>query len=178
MPAPAVWLVSAVLVLATVLIPSEPEAQIADGDVVRVTGELSFTTEGSGGVGVFGNHALQWRDTAIRAELSTNEARLTGDLLLHWNCDVFLPDYVQETSGAIATGSVVLRNSGGAWEGVWRGFTYPDLAGGQHHILLTGSGPYSGHSALLYLTVDRGELVVDGLVFPGDMPPIPALPAE
>jgi hypothetical protein len=110
--------------------------------------------------------------------LTTNDARLTGDLRLRWRCDVFLPDYVKETSGAIATGSAFIQKLDGARESVWHGLMYPGLAGGQHHIVLTGSGGYAGYSASLYVAVDHGDLVVDGLLFPGDMPPIPGRPAE
>jgi hypothetical protein len=174
------WLASAVLVLATVInLSSDDEGIVAPGplpDVTRVSGAVTFTTRATGGVGEFGEHALQWREDVVRGQLRTNDRRLTGDLLLTWNCDVFLPDYQKETSGAIATGSVVVQNGIGTWEGHWRGITYPNLAGGQHHIVLIGAGPYEGHSALLYLTVVDGELVVDGLVFPGDLPPLPEPP--
>lgn len=178
MPALSALVAGAVLVLATVLVPTEVGRTdaAASGDVTRVTGAVTFPIEGSGGAGTFDDHALQWRGVDVCALLSTNDARLTGDVLLNWNSDVFLPDYIRETSGAIATAAVVVRNDGGSWEGVWRGLTYPDRAGGQHHILLTGSGPYEGHAALLYLTVVEAELLVDGLVFPGEAPPVPEPP--
>ena len=171
-------LAGVILALATTVVPRVPERTdpvATDGDVGRLTGELTFPVTGTG-TGEFGKHALQWRGAGIRADLQTNDARLSGDLLLNWNCDVFLPDYVNETSGAITTGAVVVLNDGGSWEGVWRGLTYPDNAGGQHHTRLTGVGPFEEYAALLYLTVVRGDLVVDGLVFPGEMPPVPESP--
>lgn len=176
MPALSLWLASTVLALATVFIPQEPEGKEAQDtldDVVHVAGKLTFTSKASGGLGAFGDHALEWRGDVVSAELRTNDPRLNGDLLLTWNCDVFLPNYVKETSGAIATGSASIHLDDGAWEGVWHGLTYPQLAGGHHHIMLTGVGEYVGYSALLYLVVDQGELLVEGLLFPGDMPPVP-----
>ena len=173
------WLAGAVLVFATVIHPPGPdgvEAPISNAEVIRVTGTVMFPAKGSGGVGVFGDNALEWRESAVRAEIQTNHDGLTGELFLSWNCDVFLPDYQKETSGAVGTGWVVVQNGGGAWAGTWHGLTYPNLAGGQHHVILTGTGPYEGYSALLYMTVVRGEMVVDGLTFPGAMPPIPKPP--
>jgi hypothetical protein len=173
------WLAGAALVFATVInLPGLDgvDAPTPNAEVTRVTGTVTFTADGSGGVGVFGDDALEWRESAARGEIRTNHEGLTGELFLNWNCDVFLPDYQKETSGAVATGSVVVQNGGGAWVGAWHGLTYPNLAGGQHHVVLKGAGPYEGYSALLYMTVVRGEMVVDGLTFPGDMPPIPEPP--
>ena len=178
MPVLSALMAGAVLVLAIVLHPTEVDQTdpATSSAVTRVTGAITFPVAGSGGVGTFDEHALQWRDVGVCARLSTTDVRLSGDLLLNWNSDVFLPDYMRETSGAIATAAVVIQNDGGSWQGVWRGLTYPGLDGGQHHILLTGAGPYEGHAALLYLTVIDGVLTVDGLLFPGEVPPVPQLP--
>jgi hypothetical protein len=180
-----VW-ISSLLGLIILVLPTVLEAD----DVARppqpprsaawhVTGALDFPEGGAGGgAGVFGDHALQWREVDVEARLSTSDPRLSGALHLTWNCDVFRPDWVHETSGAVVTGAVILRNGGGSWEGVWRGLTYPGRAGYDHHILLSGVGRYGDLSALLYVTDAKGDhdLVVEGLAFPGEMPPRPELP--
>lgn len=144
-------------------------------DVVHVTGRLTFPEAGCGGGGTFGDYALEWRDLEVDGRLAADDRRLRGTLRLTWNCDVFKPDYVRETSGAVAAARAVLVNEEGWWRGTWRGLTFPKRAGLHHHLLLEGKGSYAGLSALLYLVeaTDGRGLVVEGLIFPGELPPIP-----
>jgi hypothetical protein len=171
---------SVILVLATLLHPTDvdrPVPRPSDDSVAHVTGVLAFSAGGTGGVGTLGEYALQWRDVTVDARLTTNDPRLSGELTLTWNCDVFRPDWVHEGSGAVATGAVVLHGERGSWEGVWHGLMYPEHGGDNHHILLSGVGRHQGRSALLYLTHadDAGHLLVEGVVFPGEPPPCPVL---
>lgn len=169
-----------ILVLPTVLQADDVDrpSQPPPSTVSHVTGALDFPGGGSGGAGVFGDHALQWREVNVEAWLVTNDPRLSGALHLTWNCDVFRPDWVHETSGAVVTGAVILRTERGSWKGVWRGLTYPGRAGYDHHVLLTGAGRFGGLSALLYVTdgPESHDLAVEGLAFPGEMPPRPEMP--
>jgi hypothetical protein len=112
-----------------------------------------------------------------RMEMS--DMRLSGDVTFIQYAE---GDAIFETalppSLALFWGTMLIENAGGTWEGTH--FSADHHARADAHgplvMQLTGSGNYEGLSAILYQTVisDPGETIeysVDGMIFPGDLPP-------
>jgi hypothetical protein len=110
---------------------------------------------------------------------TSSDPRLTGDVSRPWNEDTYQTD-----AGPISVGmdASFLRNEGGDWA---CSFAYlvegsspyqEDLSGSRTHTCV-GSGGYEGLTAVLVSKPAEGfsdEFV--GLIFPGDLPPLPEAP--
>jgi hypothetical protein len=110
---------------------------------------------------------------------TSSDPRLSGDVSRPWNEDVYPTD-----EGAIAVGidAPYLRNEGGGWACMY-GFiakgASPDsepLTG--NTFTCTGNGGYEGLSAVLVSTLAPDSFAEEfvGLIFSGDLPPVPEPP--
>lgn len=86
------------------------------------------------------------------------------------------------TGGAVRTGTGRLSNAGGSWLADFQGFTKPDADALSSTYYLTrfeGEGDYEGLSAVtLWLPSGTGRWDIEGVLFPGEMPPMPEVPAR
>ena len=126
---------------------------------------------------------LEVRDGAFAGDrLEMDDPRLTGTITGAFNVDVHkASDFVDIVAQTFA---LRIENEAGSWSGqgttvVHDGATVPeDEALRLDTLLLTGADAYEGLSA--YLVVDGTEdpPTVEGVIFAGEMPPFPELPAE
>jgi hypothetical protein len=161
------------IVVATTLAATDTTAQAEDA-AASVFGHLkdaNYWEAPAGGPG-----------TVDEGRMEMSDERLNGNVTFIHNGEVFgetlegsYHDFV------LYWGTMLIENDGGTWEGTH--FTadhrsQPDV-NGPIVMQLTGSGDYEGLSAILYRTVvsppgtanaDHMESV-DGMIFPGDLPP-------
>jgi hypothetical protein len=111
----------------------------------------------------------------------TDDPRLTGEATSLWNADV----YRGVDGGPVVTvraGTYEVRNDAGGWlchhAGVVRGtgiFAFPDLG---ETVTCLGDGGHEGLSAVLELDWSVSPVTIQGLIFPGEMPPFPEPSAD
>lgn len=147
---------------------------------VSVSGRLALSDENPGGSGTLDEYALEWRGLSVPGRMTMSDARLSGEARVTWNADMYRPHYMVQTSGGIVAGRLMVDNEAGSWEGTLRGVVWPEWDGLRHQVRLVGSGAYEGLRALLYLSSSAydEDMTVKGLIFPGEPPPLPELPAE
>jgi hypothetical protein len=115
---------------------------------------------------------------------TTSDPRLTGEAEVLWNADVNEPDADvfkahPLTNVSVITAAYNLRNEAGGWAchstslAHGYGFVPPRETG--ETAMCVGDGEYDGLSAIL--VIDGSAKSVVGLIFPGDAPPPPELPA-
>jgi hypothetical protein len=117
-----------------------------------------------------------------RAEMS--DARLTGDVTLTFNFDRWQSDQFEaEGDAAIFWGTVSIENEVGTWVGTHMAADQGAADQGEvsswvsKYMELVGTGAYEGWSAILYESEtfdpisDESTSSVNGMVFPGDLPP-------
>ncbi len=115
-----------------------------------------------------------WDDTG---RLVMSDERMSGDITMTYSIDRWASDQVAEGDVALFWGDVRIENDGGAWVGthVAADGQARDRVFVQKVMQLTGTGGYEGSSAILYWTSDplARQLPdsVDGMIFPGDLPP-------
>lgn len=108
----------------------------------------------------------------------TSDPRLDGQTAALWNVDIY---NVGSGSASVATYGYRVRNEAGGW--ACRS-TILDRDVGEfpasfvgETALCVGDGGYDGLSAILVIDGPDGFNSIVGLIFPGDAPPPPELPA-
>jgi len=111
-----------------------------------------------------------------------DDPRLTGAVTLAFNLDVHKPsDFVDIMPAALA---LRIENEAGSWSGQGTGVFHGGGTIPQEEVfnldtwLLTGAGAYEGLSAILIVDPTEDPPTVEGVIFAGEMPPFPELPAE
>ena len=104
------------------------------------------------------------------ATIEMDDPRLSGTVTRMLNANVWQGDDFL----FVRNDRVRMENDEGAWSGVSTTYSAsgPGVMGAARDvdtIIATGEGAYEGLTA--YLVIDGG--VVEGLVFPGEMPPLP-----
>jgi hypothetical protein len=109
---------------------------------------------------------------------TTSDPRLTGEVALRWNEDVYRTD---EGAIAVGTAEAYVRNDGGGWACSSSSLS---KGGGLFGEAVTGTtdscvgeGGYEGLSALLVFDGQAGPKSLEGVIFSGDFPPPPGPPA-
>jgi hypothetical protein len=110
---------------------------------------------------------------------TSSDPRLTGEVARRWSEDVYQTD---EGTFAVSVDAPYLRNDGGDWAcldtSLLRGSGMSSESLTDTTFTCTGNGGYAGLSAVLVSTFTEGfnEKFV-GLIFSGDIPPLPEPPA-
>ena len=108
----------------------------------------------------------------------TSDPRLSGETAALWNVDIY---EVDSGSASVATYGYDVRNETGGW--ACRSTIldrdagdFPSSFVGETAMCI-GDGGYDGLSAILVIDGPDGFNSIVGLIFPGDAPPPPELPA-
>ena len=122
------------------------------------------------------------RGVAGADPIEMDESRLTGTLWTTWNHDSIGGRH-RSGDGEVIAGTYELVNEHGSWVGTKRGYVTLDPHRTHFwHLELTGTDDYLGQSVLLSIHGPAGgPWDVEGLVFPGALPPYPdpvEVPAE
>jgi hypothetical protein len=109
---------------------------------------------------------------------TSSDPRLTGEVVAHWNADVYEPDGdAPGSSITVATVSYHLRNEAGGWACRTNMLSQVSGFGAEHQAAETamcvGDGENDGLSAILVVDFATRPATFVGLVFPGDAPPLP-----
>mgnify|MGYP001813099275 CR=1 FL=1 len=109
---------------------------------------------------------------------SSDDPRLEGETTVVWNADVYTLD---EGSISVTTMAWDIRGETGGWScnypvGLERGSgLYTTNIQGTDRILCTGSGANDGLTAVLIADWGAAPKSFEGLVFAGEVPPMPEL---
>lgn len=153
--------------------PAEPVAP------AWVTGELRFdptctspTSETDGAV----RH--EWGFDCDAQTWATDDPRLSGEVRAMWNGDVYSGPNI-----SVITSAYHLRNDAGAWacrsNSVAHGSGWYATPETGETVTCDGEGGNEGMSAILVIDGPAsGPLSISGLIFPGDLPPLPEPPAS
>ncbi len=109
--------------------------------------------------------------------MTSDDPRLSGTSVTVWNKDVY-------SSGTIRSQTEVIRGDGRGW--VCRAPAVLDESAsffatsiqGSDLFTCIGDGDNDGLMALLIVTTTSGQDAFEGLIFPGDLPPVPEVPTE
>jgi hypothetical protein len=112
---------------------------------------------------------VQERGTGVTLAFESSDPRLSGDVTYLANLDYF------KDGTSVHTETYEIVNDGGGWFGTSLGMEVPGQVYGDY-VLLRGEGGYAGLSALLF--VDGLRNTIDGVIFLGEMPPVPEAVSE
>ena len=185
-PVKAITAGAIVAALGGVMLISQPFEQrgsvpAAEGEAIAptwVTGNIQ-PVDGSCDRGTVTSDAGVSRSSyECTATWTSSDPRLTGDAWGPW-----IEDAYQTDEGAISVGTEAhyLQNEGGGWACssayVIKGVT-PTVPTTDNTLTCHGSGGYEGLTAVLIAT-PTGEFALEfsGLIFSGDLPPVPEAPA-
>ena len=110
-----------------------------------------------------------------------DDPRLTGTVTVAVNVDVHkVSDFVDVVAVSLALG---LENEAGSWSGQGTGVSHGGGGIPQEEALsldtwvLTGAGAYEGLSAYLIVDGTDDPATIEGVIYEGELPPFPELPA-
>lgn len=119
----------------------------------------------------------EWGYHCEPQQWTTSDPRLSGDVAALWNADVHQGEY---GSISVITAAYLVTNEAGGWtcrsDSIAHGYGFSLEYVPGETATCVGHGDYEGLSATLALDYVVEESLV-GLIFPGDAPPIPQLPA-
>ena len=111
-----------------------------------------------------------------------DDPRVTGTVTVAVNVDVHKEsDFVDIAAFSLA---LRLENEAGSWSGQGTGINHGGSGIPQEEALnldtwvLTGAGEYEGLTAYLIVDGTEDTATIEGVIFAGEMPPAPELPAE
>ena len=164
-------LITLVLLVSPGIASAQDGATWVTGSMQHVEGSCSET--GSSNDGDVSRHSYE-----CTFAWTSSDPRLTGDVSRLWNEDSYQTD-----GGTVSIGMVAsyVRNDGGDWACSQSTLSDPETQESVSHNstwTCVGSGGYDGLSAVLVTEPAEGfsdEFV--GLIFPGDVPPLPEAPA-
>lgn len=121
----------------------------------------------------------QWSYVCNPQTWTASDPRLSGEVAAVWNTNVYQTDngpravtvdarYVQNDGGGWTCSSVFLSEGGGLFAPAFTGTTWTCV----------GQGGYDGLSAVVVEPDDSAGYPFVGLIFSGDLPPLPEPPAE
>jgi hypothetical protein len=120
-----------------------------------------------------------WRCDQLTWE--TSDPRLTGDVTAAWNADVYRRDDGEYT--ALAAGIYDLRNDGGSWhceyaDALKQGPAEETDGLNDKTATCIGADGYDGLTAVLFFRWAGNSTSIEGLLFGGDVPPLPETMVE
>ena len=152
------------------LAPAKVTGTIGGGDVVAEPTETLV------------DGVLEGRGLVVEGEtIETDDPRLTGSITRALNANIHkVSDFVDVLALA---GAVRIENEAGSWSGQVTGLIHqgggipPDEATNLAAVVLSGEGAYEGLSAYLFIDATEDQIAVEGVIFAGELPPFPELPA-
>jgi hypothetical protein len=162
-----------------VLLASSGIASAQDG-ATWVTGSMQHVDGSCSDAGASNDGGLSRNSYACTFTWTSSDPRLTGDVSKRW-----IEDTHQTDEGPISVGmdASFLRNEGGDWACsygyVVKGSTPAESLTDSSTYTCVGSGGYEGLSAVLVSEPIEDSFSDEfvGLVFSGDLPPLPEAPA-
>ena len=99
-----------------------------------------------------------------------SDPRLDGTMRTAYNRDFY------GMHGQVKSFATRIDNDHGSWLGTGQGYLGSSVGNWYFHALYAGDGAYAGLSALIFTLDVDGEYDYFGLVFPGELPEVPAMP--
>ena len=111
---------------------------------------------------------IRYLDNAYRMPVEANDPRLSGEL---WSIHSW--DTYRDSQGSVIVGRAGIDNETGAWQGTFHGYATPPSERIYYQMDLSGEGDYEGLSAMLFIIDNGTSFDVEGMVFSGELPPLP-----
>jgi len=111
----------------------------------------------------------------------TSDPRLTGDVTATWNADVYRRNDGENTT--LAAGTYDLHNDGGGWhceyaDALKQSPTAETDGLNDKTATCIGGDGYDGLTAVLFFRWSGNSTAIEGLLFGGDVPPLPETMGE
>ena len=163
---------AALVLLGGLAVAAETQDPILDPRVTLVTGKVTATTPDTSDEEWWVEDAIgHARVYKVSETVEWSDPRLGDGALLSLNFDMY---EISQAKQMPVTGSMWLQGPDGHWTGTSTGFCDP--AGVcRSMIILTGHDAYDGLFATILNTGDgeSNESTYQGLIFEGEMPPMP-----
>ena len=154
------------------LAQTDTETEGSDASAV-----LSFTapygTLTHSGTAVVDEDRSGYRDAAYSVRFEANDPRISGEL---WSIHNW--DRHRDSQGTTIVGRAGIDGEAGAWQGTFHGYASPGDGYVAYQLDLDGKGAYEGLSAVVFITDNGSGFDVEGMVYPGELPPLPERPTE
>ncbi len=149
---------------------SESDA-VGGDDIAYVTGVAADANDGERGTTTYTSRAIEERDASHAADVSASDPRLSGRLSTSHGYD----EIFGVPGTAAMAGVQRLENDGGAWEGPFRGVSYPGTNDMHYQAVMSGSGAYEGLTAVVRADNARNQhdFEFEAVIFPGALPELP-----
>jgi len=189
-PAKAITAGALVFVIGGALLIAQPFGQsggvvpgattdIESESPVWVTGTIGLASGCSGRTSTSEAGVRQERDYVCNSQTwTTTDPRLGGDATAMWNADLYDAD---GATVSVRAGRYDVRNESGGWlcrfsDGLFHGGGPYAKADNDEILTCAGHGDYEGLTAILALDWSASppsDVPLAGLIFPGEVPPLP-----
>ena len=149
----------------------------AEVEATWVTGDIRYASTCESPPSRIGVDITMWREWGYLCEpqtWTTGDPRLSGTAASMWNADVYRVD---AGAKSVITGAYYVTNEGGGWacrsHGLQHGFGLLQPWENDETAMCVGEGGYEDLSAILVIGGPAGPRTIVGLIFPGDVPPLP-----
>ncbi len=145
----------------------QTEARSVD-EMARFTYTSVLSADYPDGSEVATDYGMARRGGRVEYTIEASDDRVDGSSVHTYNLDYYDSDELAYPVSVI-TGTQVVTNGGGTWEGTFELLDFPGTRDEHHVAVLTGSGDYEGLTAVLYGMDGTNE----GVIFPGALPEMP-----
>ena len=149
----------------------EVESAAGSHKAAAVHGSSAYGIEYDAGQTVQGEGKAAVLGEARQATLSgMSDPRLNGTMRTVYNLDL------HGGAGQVKSLATRIDNEHGSWLGTGQGYYDSSVGRWYFEAVYSGVGAYDGLSALMFILDEDGGFSYYGLVFPGEMPEVPAMP--
>jgi hypothetical protein len=157
---------------AVTLAQSDSDAQ-ESAESAPLSFTMPYASQTASGLIEFLEGRIRYPDNAFRNPFEANDPRLRGEL---WSIHSW--DTYEDSQGSVIVGRAGIDHESGAWQGTFHGYASPNDEHLYYQLDLNGEGAYEGLSAMLFIIDNGTSFDVEGMVFSGELPPMPEPPAE
>ena len=158
--------------VAVTLVETESAAQ-GSAESAPLNFTMPYASPTDSGPVEFLEGRIRYPDNAYRNPFAANDPRLSGEL---WSIHSW--DTYGDSQGSVIVGRAGIDHEMGAWQGTFHGYATPNDERLYYQLDLTGGGEYEGLSAMLFIIDNGTGFDVEGMVFSGELPPLPEPPAD
>lgn len=146
-----------------------PQAETRSADeMARFTFTSVLSADYPGGSEVETDYGMARRGGRVEYTVEASDDRVDGSSIYTYDTDYYDSDELAYPV-SVTTGTQVLTNEGGTWEGTFELLDFPGTRDEHHLAVLTGTGNYEGLTAVLYGMDGTNE----GVIIPGSVPEMP-----
>lgn len=137
-------------------------------EMARFTYTSVLSADYPGGSEVDTDYGSAFRGGRVEHLVDASDDRVDGSAISTYDRNYYESDQLSYPI-AVITGTQVLTNDDGTWEGTFQVLDFPGTRDEHTMVVLTGTGAYEGLTAVFYGLDGTNE----GVILPGSLPEIP-----